>query len=243
MWLACAEPPPEGTLLADLDGVRILETSEAYAAVWPGGRWETAAALEDLPGVGFDDGYLWSGDEGVRLDPLPWPQIQVNRAEVRAMAPHGVLWGSAVWKGDEALPVVVWLARSGHGIGDHEEAVQALADQGFFVLTYDRRGMNNSRLWEAEELTLERHAADLDDWLPVLESHPSADVTRLSLLGHGYGGRIAQLRAEGAYTISGPGEDRLAHPDHDARDAWWAGDTTHGLTPERITQIAQALAP
>lgn len=212
-------------------------------SVRAGGTWARADSLDELPGVGFQDGFLWVGTEGVRLDPLEWPDVAVDGVEMRAMAPHGVLWGQGSWPsgGDTALPVVIWLARDGGGQDDHAAEADALAAQGFFVLRYDRRGLGNSRLWETEPVTLESHARDIDDWLPFLDQHPMADITDLGLFGHGLGGRVAALRSEPSVTVSGPGDDRVDKPDHDAREAWRAGDACHGLTPSSMRALGEAL--
>ena len=208
-----------------------------------GGTWARADTLDELPGVGFQDGYVWVGNEGLRLDPLEWPEVEVDGVEMRAMAPHGVLWGQGSWPAgtETALPVVIWLARDGGGQDDHGAEADALAAQGFFVLRYDRRALGNSRLWEPKPVTLESHAADIDDWMPFLDQHPMADATRLSLFGHGLGGRVAELRPEPSVTVSGPGDDRVHDPDHDARDAWRAGDGCHGLTPSSMQALGEAL--
>lgn len=240
--LACAEPPPEGELLADLDGLRVLRLEHGFAAVRPGGLWEQADSLEGLSWVHYQQGYLYGRGEGLRLEPVEWPEVTVDGGEMRAMAPHGVLWGRARWPVAEGPhPVVIWLARDGGGMNDHPEAAEALAAQGFFVLTYDRRGLGNSRLWEADTLDLGSHADDLDDWLPFLEQHPMADHQRISLLGHGLGGRIAAIRPEASVSISGPGADRVADPDVDARGAWRTGDLSHGLSPSSMERLIEGL--
>ena len=68
-----------------------------------------------------------------------------------------------------------------------------------------------------------------------------ADHESVSLLGHGIGGRIAQLRNEDSFTISGPGADRTANPDLDAREPWRAGDNARGLTPGSLVRIGALL--
>jgi pimeloyl-ACP methyl ester carboxylesterase len=70
----------------------------------------------------------------------------------------------------------------------------ALADAGFFVLRYDKRGIGQSG-GRAENVTLSDYADDARAAVKFLTSRKDVDGKRIALVGHGEGGLVALMTA------------------------------------------------
>ena len=100
------------------------------------------------------------------------------------------------------LPAVVLVAGSGQvdrdstvaGIPILSQLAGALADQGFLVLRYDKRGVGQSG-GRSESATQKEFADDLIGVVKWLERRDDVDSRRLAVVGHSEGGNIAMLAA------------------------------------------------
>ncbi len=100
------------------------------------------------------------------------------------------------------LPAVVLV--SGSAPTDREEMLagipvfgqlaSALADAGFVVVRYDKRGVGQSG-GRVESTTLEDYADDTAAVVKVLERRQDVDRRRIAILGYGEGGAVASLAA------------------------------------------------
>ena len=104
--------------------------------------------------------------------------------------------------GAKVLPAVVLVG--GSGLADRDETVsgipifgllsEALADAGFLVLRYDKRG-NGQSGGRPESATLVDYTEDVRAVLRYLTSRKDVDRRRLALVGHGEGGSVAMMAA------------------------------------------------
>jgi pimeloyl-ACP methyl ester carboxylesterase len=102
----------------------------------------------------------------------------------------------------ERLPAVVLVGGSGatdrdelvFGIPVLGEVANALADAGFIVLRYDKRGVGQSG-GRLESATLADYADDLRAAVKVLENRKDVDPRRLAVIGHSEGGDVALMAA------------------------------------------------
>jgi pimeloyl-ACP methyl ester carboxylesterase len=100
------------------------------------------------------------------------------------------------------LPAVVLIAGSGptdrdetvFGIPIFGQIADALADAGFLVLRYDKRGVGQSG-GRAEAATLTDFAEDAKAAVTFLSSRKDVDRKRVAVVGHSEGGWIAMLTA------------------------------------------------
>jgi uncharacterized protein len=116
-------------------------------------------------------------------------------------------------------PAVVLVA--GSGAQDRDERVfnipifgqlaNALADAGFVVLRYDKRGVGRSG-GRIENATLEDYADDVVNVIEWLRRRPDIDPKRIAIVGHSEGGAVALLagrrtkRAAALALIAAPGD-------------------------------------
>lgn len=100
------------------------------------------------------------------------------------------------------LPAIVLVAGSGpmdrdetaYGIPIFGQLAGALADRGFLVLRYDKRGVGQSG-GRPESATLGDYAEDLRAAVRFMTDRKDVDPRRLAVLGHSEGGAVAMLAA------------------------------------------------
>ena len=100
------------------------------------------------------------------------------------------------------LPAVILVAGSGptdrdetvFGIPIFGQIANALADAGFMVLRYDKRGVGQSG-GRPESATFLDYADDLRAAIRLLNDRKDVDERRIALLGHSEGGAVAMLAA------------------------------------------------
>jgi pimeloyl-ACP methyl ester carboxylesterase len=99
-------------------------------------------------------------------------------------------------------PAVVLVAGSGSvdrdevvaGIPIFAQLAEALAEQGFVVLRYDKRGVGQSG-GRSERVTLQDYADDLTATVKWLAKRKDIDPRRIAVAGHSEGGAVAMLTA------------------------------------------------
>jgi hypothetical protein len=109
-----------------------------------------------------------------------------------------------------ALPAVVLIGDSGSadrdeliaGIPVLGQLADALADAGFIVLRYDKRGIGQSG-GRAEGVTLADYAEDARAAVKFLTSRKDVDGKRIALVGHGEGGLVALMTAAAEKRVAG----------------------------------------
>ena len=100
------------------------------------------------------------------------------------------------------VPAVVLIAGSGPmgrdevvaGIPIFGQLASALADAGYFVVRYDKRGIGQSG-GRVESVTLQDYADDVRAVLRFLDDRKDVDDKRIFLVGHSEGGWVAMLTA------------------------------------------------
>jgi pimeloyl-ACP methyl ester carboxylesterase len=116
------------------------------------------------------------------------------------------------------LPAVVLVAGSGPldrdetvaGIPIFAQLSNALADAGFAVVRYDKRGVGQSG-GRSESVTIGDYADDVVAAVKFLEKRKDIDKTRIALVGHSEGAAVALLavrrygKIKGAVLVAGPG--------------------------------------
>jgi pimeloyl-ACP methyl ester carboxylesterase len=116
------------------------------------------------------------------------------------------------------LPAVVLIAGSGPldrdetvaGIPIFAQLANALADAGFAVVRYDKRGVGQSG-GRSESVTLGDYADDVVAAVKFLEKRKDIDPKRIALVGHSEGAAVALLAArrygkvKAAVLVAGPG--------------------------------------
>jgi pimeloyl-ACP methyl ester carboxylesterase len=131
------------------------------------------------------------GDETVRIPSSGFSLTGTLTTPVDREAPAGGRW-----------PTVVLVA--GAGPGDRDETVAgipifgqlagALADAGFLVLRYDKRGIGQSG-GRPESADLDDYAEDLREVVRYLDDRDDVDRDRIAVVGHSEGGWIGLLTA------------------------------------------------
>lgn len=104
--------------------------------------------------------------------------------------------------GATRLPAVVLVGTTGptdrdhlvHGIPVLGELAGAIADAGFIVVRYDKRGVGQSG-GRAETAGLAEYAEDVRAAIKALADRKDVDPKRVAVVGHGAGGTIALLAA------------------------------------------------
>jgi uncharacterized protein len=176
-----------------------------------------------LPGAQLDAD-LWTDDAGhmIRFS-VPAQLLEVVREDIAAVSARSVtisrpndepisipgngflLVGtlSRPAQSTEArLPAVVLLGGSGpadrdgvvYGIPILGQLAGALADAGFIVVRYDKRGIGQSG-GRAESASLSDYAEDARAAIKVLESRKDVDPKRMAVVGHSEGGLVALIAA------------------------------------------------
>lgn len=105
--------------------------------------------------------------------------------------------------GTAPLPAVVLVGGSGptdrdetvYGIPIFAQLASELADGGFLVLRYDKRGVGQSG-GRPEAATLEDYAEDLRGAVRFLDDRKDVDDRRIAVVGHSEGGMVAMITAE-----------------------------------------------
>lgn len=106
-------------------------------------------------------------------------------------------------------PAVVLVAGSGSvdrdelvaGIPIFAQLAAALAEQGFAVLRYDKRGVGQSG-GRSERVTLQDYADDLTTTINWMAKRPDIDPRRIAVAGHSEGGAVGLLAAAREKKIS-----------------------------------------
>ncbi len=99
-------------------------------------------------------------------------------------------------------PAIILVAGSGptdrdemvYGIPIFGELAGALADEGFAVLRYDKRGIGQSG-GRVESATMEDYADDLRAVIKFMTERKDIDKRRVAVVGHSEGGSVAMLAA------------------------------------------------
>ena len=166
---------------------------------------------------------IWADDEGrlMRLR-IPSQELDVAREDVSAVSTrrltmtrpndedvriqaNGFSLAGTVSRpegGEGPFPAVVLVA--GSGATDRDETVagipifgqfaHALADAGFLVLRYDKRGVGQSG-GRIESATLTDYAEDVRAALRTIGDRKDVDRRRIAVLGHSEGGALAMMTA------------------------------------------------
>jgi len=197
--LKVVNPPPAGELDVTVwtdDRGQLLRMSI------PAQRLELAR--EDIASAGTrTTSFSLSGDERVSI-----PGVGFNLA--------GTLTRPSNRSGRQ--PAVVLIA--GSGLTDRDETVagipifghlaRGLAEAGFVVVRYDKRGVGQSG-GRTESATLADYAEDARSVVRWLERRPEVDKDRLAVVGHSEGAAVAMLlaaredRVKAAVLVAGPG--------------------------------------
>ena len=176
-----------------------------------------------LPG-GRLDAELWTDDNGrmIRFS-VPQQSLEVVREDIAAVSSRSVtisrpndqqvnipsngfsLAGTVskpATPGAAKLPAVVLVGSSGPtdrdglvaGIPILGQIAGALADAGYVVARYDKRGVGQSG-GRAEAATLADYAEDVRAAVKLLADRPDVDPKRIAVVGHSEGGLVALLAA------------------------------------------------
>jgi len=170
------------------------------------------------------DAEVWADESGhlLRLT-IPAQGLDVVREDIASVAArrvtisrpndepakilaNGFSLAATVSKPDEAggkpVPAIVLVA--GSGAQDRDETVfnipifgqiaGALADAGFLVVRYDKRGVGQSG-GRAESATLADYAEDVRAVVKYVSERKDVDKKRIAVLGHSEGGSVAMLAA------------------------------------------------
>ena len=112
--------------------------------------------------------------------------------------------------GSARLPAVVLVGGSGptdrdedvYGVPIFGQLASALADGGYLVLRYDKRGVGQSG-GRAESATLNDFAEDLRAVVKFLDDRKDVDDARIVVAGHSEGGSVAMIAASKEKRIDG----------------------------------------
>ncbi len=148
---------------------------------------------------------------------------------------------------------------SGSGSVDRDEVVagvpifaqiaRGLADQGFLVLRYDKRGVGQSG-GRNERATLQDYADDLITAVRWLAKRPDVDSPRIAVAGHSEGGAVAMLAASNEKRIASliliaapgtPGSDLILEQQRHALDVMNASEADRQAKIELQTRIQSAV--
>jgi pimeloyl-ACP methyl ester carboxylesterase len=176
------------------------------------------------PGVAPLDAEVWGDENGrlIRLS-IPAQGVEVVREDVASVAARRVIVSrpgdEQVWISGNGfslagtlskpptaaagrLPSVVLIGGSGltdrdettFGIPIFGQLAGQLADAGFLVLRYDKRGVGQSG-GRPEAATLADYADDVRSAIEFLRRRKDVDRNRIALVGHSEGGSVAMLTA------------------------------------------------
>lgn len=213
--------PPDGsmTMTVGTSSVERLQTAER---VIEARRTQIVVGIPGAPSMAAE---IWGDEMGRLLRvTIPAQNIDAVREDVASVSTrrivisrpgdeqvripaNGFTLAGTLSKpdGSEAtrLPAIVLVG--GSGLVDRDEVVAgipifgqlagALADAGFLVLRYDKRGIGQSG-GRSEAATLTDYAEDLRDVLRYLTDRDDVDRRRVAVIGHGEGGAVAMIAAE-----------------------------------------------
>ena len=182
----------------------------------------TALVLE-TPGSPLD-AEIWSDEIGgmLRLS-IPAQGVDVLREDIASVAArrvtiarpndesirvpaNGFSLAATISRPEKAaatLPAVILVGGSGptdrdelvYGIPIFGQLAGALADAGYFVLRYDKRGIGQSG-GRAEAATLADYADDLRAAFKAVYDRKDIDRKRVAVIGHSEGGSVAMIAAQ-----------------------------------------------
>ena len=175
---------------------------------------------------------LWSDQAGrlLRLS-IPAQSVEIVREDIASVAARRVTISRAndeqvtipangfslagtiskpLDAGPAKLPAVVLVGGSGptdrdedvYGIPIFGQLASALADGGYLVLRYDKRGVGQSG-GRAESATLNDFAEDVRAVVKFLGDRKDVDDTRIVVVGHSEGGSVAMIAASKEKRIDG----------------------------------------
>ncbi len=154
-------------------------------------------------------------------------------------------------------PIVVLVAGSGSvdrdevvaGIPIFAQLARGLADQGFLVLRYDKRGVGKSG-GRSERVTLQDYADDLITAVKWLAKRPDVDPRKIAVAGHSEGGAVAMLAASREKQIASliliaapgtPGSDLILEQQRHALDLMKVPDADRQAKIDLQTRIQSAV--
>jgi len=155
------------------------------------------------------------------------------------------------------MPVIVLVGGSGSvdrdevvaGVPIFAQLARGLADQGFVVLRYDKRGVGQSG-GRSERVTLQDYADDLITVVKWLAKRKDVDPKRIAVAGHSEGGAVAMLAAAREEQISSlvliaapgiPGSDLVLEQQKHALDLLGVSEQERKAKIELQTKIQQAV--
>jgi pimeloyl-ACP methyl ester carboxylesterase len=219
--------PGQGSFTA-LVGESVPETIQTVDRVIEARRTALTFQAGGQPPIASE---LWADDTGrlLRLR-IPSQGLDVAREDIAAVStrrltmarPNDVdVWiqangfsiaGTLSKPADAAGPLPAVILVSGSGPTDRDETVagipifgqiaNALADAGFAVLRYDKRGIGQSG-GRPESATLADYTEDLRAAIRMMRDRKDIDRRRIALVGHSEGGALALMAAAKEKNIAG----------------------------------------
>jgi hypothetical protein len=210
----------------------------------------------DLPAAGLRVMRSELAGVAVRSQPVRNP----NDSDVLIPAPGFTLAGTMTVPkepGKLRRPAVVLVAGSGSvdrdevvaGIPIFAQIAAGLADQGFIVLRYDKRGVGQSG-GRSERVTIQDYSDDLITTIKWLEKRQDVDPRHITVVGHSEGGAVAMLAAEREDKISSlvliaapgmRGADLVLEQQRHALDLMGASEQERKAKIELQTRIQEAV--
>jgi len=155
------------------------------------------------------------------------------------------------------LPAIVLVAGSGSidrdelvaGVPIFAQLARGLAEQGFLVLRYDKRGVGQSG-GRSERVTLQDYADDLLTVVKWMGKRKDVDPKRITVAGHSEGGAVAMLAAAREEDISSlvliaapgtPGSDLILEQQKHALELMGASEEERKAKVELQTRIQEAV--
>jgi pimeloyl-ACP methyl ester carboxylesterase len=213
--------PPDGSLAVTV-GVSSVERIQTVERVIEARRTQVTLEMAGAPATFAE---IWGDETGRLLRvAMPARNVDAVREDVASVSArrivvsrdgdeqvripgNGFTLAGTLSKPADAdgsrLPAVVLVG--GSGLVDRDEVVAgipilgqlagALADAGFLVLRYDKRGIGQSG-GRPEAATLTDYAEDLRDVLRYLTDRDDVDRRRLAAVGYSEGGAVAMIAAE-----------------------------------------------
>jgi uncharacterized protein len=155
------------------------------------------------------------------------------------------------------LPVIVLVAGSGSvdrdevvaGVPIFAQLARGLAEQGFLVVRYDKRGVGQSG-GRSERVTLQDYADDLITVVKWLGKRKDVDPKRITVAGHSEGGAVAMLAGAREEDISSlvliaapgtPGSDLILEQQKHALELMGTPEAERKAKIELQTRIQEAV--
>ena len=230
----------------------------------PGGPLEASVTIDslarlvrvDIPSAGLRVVRTELAGVAVRSQPVRNP----NDTDVIIPAPGFTLAATITTPpamGKLRLPVIVLVAGSGSvdrdevvaGVPIFAQLARGLADTGFLVLRYDKRGVGQSG-GRSERVTLQDYTDDLITIVKWLAKRKDIDPKRITVAGHSEGGAVAMLAAARDEQISSlvliaapgvPGADLILEQQKHALDLMGASEAERKAKVELQTRIQEAV--